>query len=107
MYESMPVTAEHSTLSCTLSSALSIRTPRTVIQKFTPDESEQLISVLSTQEALTRIASMHKHAGSRFHASDAENVPRVLPQQLQVVLPSEQDTSAMEHAVLTPQVLLS
>lgn len=110
MYDSMPVTAEHSTLSCTLSSALSIRTPRTVLQKFTKDDSEQLVSVLSTQEAYARVSSMQfaqndvKRVSSGFRTSDAENVPRVLPLQLQVVLPHEQDTSAMEHAVLTPQV---
>ena len=76
-----------------------------MIQKFTQDESEPLVSVLSTQEAFARVASMKEHGASHFDASDAENVPRVLPQQLQVVLPSEQDTSAMEHAVMTPQVL--
>lgn len=108
----MPVAAEHSTLSHTLSSALSIRTPRTVLQKFSQDDSEQLVSVLSTQEAYARVVSKQfaphdlKHGASGFHTSDAENAPRMIPQQLQVVLPPEQEASGLEQAVLTPQVSL-
>jgi hypothetical protein len=113
MHDNMAVTAEHSTLSCALSSTLSIKTPRTVLQKFVPDDSEQLVSVISIQEANARVASMKfaqddlKHFPSGFRSSDAENVPRFFPQQLEVMLPSEQDTSSMEHAVLTPQVCIS
>jgi hypothetical protein len=108
-HDIMAVTAENSTLSCTLSSALSIKTPRKVLQTFVPGDSDCLVSVISTQEANARVASMKfaqedlKVAGD-VHTSDVQSVPRFFPQQLEVVLPSEQDPATIEYAVLTPQV---
>lgn len=111
MLEAYPpaLPAEHSELSATLSSTLSIKTPRAVLHKFKQDHSEPLASVLSTEEASAKLqsfAARHAPAASKGNvaASGAENVPRMLPpSQLKLSMP-DTEAAMSDHAVLTPQV---
>jgi hypothetical protein len=93
--------------SATLSSTLSIKTPRTVLQKFKHDEQEPLSTVLSTLEASDKLASHQKHlaAGTKGIADAPKtNMPRMLPaSQLTLAVP-EADLAASDNVVLTPQV---